>query len=128
MRYKTETLTKSQAQKQKKAIQAMAAQSYGSRSTIGPRQTAILADILSANVQGASCTIAKLLENHPVSYQVLHTALFCLQARGLVRTRKVRGRPYELTESGLAIALKVRMSNIAPGLGVVAVNVRNKKK
>ena len=106
----------------------MAAQSYGSRSTIGPRQTAILADILSANVQGASCTIAKLLENHPVSYQVLHTALFCLQARGLVRTRKVRGRPYELTASGFAIAMKVRMSNIAPGLGVVAVNVRNKKK
>jgi predicted transcriptional regulator len=128
MRYKTETLTTSQIQKQKKAIQALAANNYGSRSTIGARQTAILADILLANVQGASCTIAKLLENHPVTHQMLKRTMVCLQARGLVRTRKVRGRPYELTASGFAIAMKVRMSNIAPGLGVVAVNVRNKKK
>jgi hypothetical protein len=111
--------------KRAKMIKELAAQNYGSEKTIGPRQTAVIADILTFNLAGVSCTQERLSERHPVAN--LGTVLFTLRARGLIKTRPVRGRGFEVTATGFEIGMMVRNSNIPAGLGVVAVNVRKKK-
>jgi predicted transcriptional regulator len=112
--------------KRAKMIKELAAQNYGSEKTIGPRQTAVVADILTINLSGVSCTYARLKERHPVAN--LESVLFTLRARGLIKTRCARGKPYEVTAKGFEIGMMVRNSNIPAGLGVVAVNVRKKRK
>lgn len=111
--------------KRAKMIQKLAALNYGSERTIGPRQVAVLCDILQKNIVNINCTQKVLQKNHPNAS--LGTVLFTLQTRGLIKMRPVKGRGYELTASGFAIAVSVHNSKIADGLGVVATGIRKKK-
>jgi hypothetical protein len=111
--------------KRAKMIQKLAALSYGTERTCGPRQVAVLCDILQMNIRNINCTQKRLQSNHPNAS--LGTVLFTLQARGMIKMRPVKGRGYELTASGFQIAMKVHNSNIAAGLGIVATGVRCKK-
>jgi hypothetical protein len=111
--------------KRAKMIQALAALNYGSEKTIGPRQVAVICDILQMNIRNINCTQKRLQTNHPNAS--LATVLFTLQTRGLIKMRPVKGRGYEVTASGLDIAMSVHNSKISAGLGVVATGVRKKK-
>jgi len=118
-------MSRANVAKKNKMIDTMCAQKYGSERTIGPRQTAVIVDVLRMNILGLNCTRDRLLANHPVAS--IDMVLTTLRMRGLVKQRKVRGRGYEVTASGFEIGQFVLRSNIATGLGVVATNVRQKR-
>jgi hypothetical protein len=105
-------------------LNTLTRQNYGSQSTIGPRQVAILFDIYVANQQGINVTLDTLAMRHP------RTALdgdsfFALRARRLV---KGVGRGWTLTPAGMEVARLVNRSTAAPGLGFVAIGMPNKRK
>lgn len=111
--------------KRAKLIKALAQQSYNPEKTIGPRQTAVISDMLKMNIENIRCTEKELAKNHPASS--IGTVLFTLRLRGLIKHNPGRGRAYQLTAAGFQIAMSVHNSVIQPGLGVVAVGVRHKK-
>lgn len=99
-------------------------QKYGSMSTIGPRQVSILSDIHDMVSSGERATTDVLRFFHGRS--VIDGASFvALRMRGLVSGRS---NNLKLTASGLEVARNVVNSVVSPGLGLVAVNVSQKKK
>lgn len=105
-------------------LNTLCRQNYGSTSTIGPRQVAIIYDIFVMNQNGMNATLDTLALRHP------RTALdgdsfFALRARRLV---KGAGRGWTLTPAGLEVARLVNRSTAAPGLGFVAIGMPTKRK
>lgn len=99
-------------------------QKYGSMSTIGPRQVSILSDIHDMVSSGERATTDVLRFFHGRS-AIDGTSFVALRMRGLVSGRS---NNLKLTASGLEVARNVVNSVVSPGLGLVAVNVSQKKK
>ena len=99
-------------------------QKYGSMSTIGPRQVSMIADIYDMVSSGERATTAVLRFFHGRS-AIDGASFVALRMRGLVSGRADN---LKLTASGLEVARNVNKSVVAPGLGLVAVNVSQKKK
>ena len=95
----------------------LAGQNYASEHTIGPRQTAIMYDILRMNDAGMKVTRDTLALRHP-SHALNGNSFESLRARGLV---KGSGGGWMLTAAGRAVVRALDKSNAAAGLGFVAV-------
>lgn len=111
-----------------KKVHQLASNSYGSGTTIGPRQTAIIADIYTMISNGLRCGVNELSMRHPRASLkgTPHDRrwLAALRARGLVT-----GPAHDLRLSQIAyqVAAQVMRSTVAPGLGLVATQVPTKK-
>ena len=99
-------------------------QKYGSMSTIGPRQVSMIADIHDMVSNGERATTDVLRFFHGRS-AIDGASFVALRMRGLVSGR---ANNLKLTASGLEVARNVANSVVSPGLGLVAVNVSQKKK
>ena len=99
-------------------------QKYGSMSTIGPRQVSMIADIYDMVSSGERATTDVLRFFHGRS-TIDGASFVALRMRGLVSGRADN---LKLTASGLEVARNVVNSVVSPGLGLVAVNVSQKKK
>lgn len=100
------------------------AQKYGSKSTIGPRQVSMIADIHDMVSNGERATTDTLRFFHGRS-AIDGGSFVALRMRGLVSGR---ANNLKLTAQGLEIARNVINSVVSPGLGLVAVTVSQKKK
>ena len=107
----------------RKKIETLARQNYGSTSTCGPRQVAVVASIFLATSGGVRASVDALaLQGHRVYGR--NNVIFTLRARKLIK-----GHPsnLQLTPAGLEIARLVNRSTVAPGLGLVAIGVPSKR-
>lgn len=111
-----------------KKIHQLASNSYGSNTTIGPRQTAIIADIYVQTTAGLRCGVNELALRHPRASLKGNPHdrrwLAALRARGLVVGP---ANNLQLTPAAYQVAAQVMRSTIAPGLGVVAIQVPVKR-
>lgn len=87
---------------------------YGSGTTIGPRQCAILVDCARLESVGERMTLSYLRFRHPVSAP--GSALSALRARGLVKHQRDR---VILTSKGREIASSLLSCTTTPGVGLV---------
>ena len=119
------TQTKANAMSQQKSQKShnLRAQNYGSASTIGPRQVSILSDIYDMTSSGERATLDALRFFHP-AYAINGNSFLSLRARKLVKGNR---NNLQLTPAGLEIARCVQHTVIPMGLGLVAVNVAEKR-
>ena len=108
----------------RKKDRANRGQKDGSMSTIGPRQVSMIADIHDMVSNGERATTDVLRFFHGRS-AIDGASFVALRMRGLVSGR---ANNLKLTASGLEVARNVANSVVSPGLGLVAVNVSQKKK
>ena len=101
----------------------LAAQNYGSTTTIGARQTAMIAHIAEMTSLGSPVDLDTLRFLHGAS--ACKTSLEALRARRLVTggNRNIR-----LTKQGEWIGRLAAQSTVAAGLGLVAVKCPQKRK
>ena len=100
----------------------LAAQNYGSTTTIGARQTAMIAHIAEMTSLGSPVDLDTLRFLHGAS--ACKTSLEALRARRLVTggNRNIR-----LTKQGEWIGRLAAQSTVAAGLGLVAVKCPHKR-
>jgi hypothetical protein len=100
----------------------LAAQNYGSTTTIGARQTAMIAHIAEMTSLGSPVDLDTLRFLHGAS--ACKTSLEALRARRLVTggNRNIR-----LTKQGEWIGRLAAQSTVAAGLGLVAVKCPQKR-
>lgn len=101
--------------KQKK-LDTLAAQTYGSGTTIGPRQVSIIADIYLAHQMGLRANVEALAIRHPGAY--FESAIRKLRARKLVKGHRSNLR---LTPAAMNVGRNVDRSALVAGLGLVAI-------
>jgi hypothetical protein len=101
----------------------LAAQNYGSTTTIGARQTAMIAHIAEMTQLGSPVDLDTLRFLHGPA--ACRTSLEALRARRLVTggNRNIR-----LTKQGEWIGRLAAQSTVAAGLGLVAVKCPQKRK
>lgn len=106
-------------------LKTLAAQNYGSTSTIGPRQVSILYTIFVFAQAGIPCSVEGVKKTHPsVCSRSIESAFFTLRARRLITGK---GRGWTLTGKGEEVARLVSKSNVAAGLGLVAIGMPTKR-
>ena len=104
-------------------LNTLCRQNYGSQSTIGARQVAILFDIYTMNQAGINVTLDTLSLRHP-RQSLDGSSFLSLRARKLI---KGVGRGWTLTPAGLEVARLVNRSTAAAGLGFVAIGMPAKR-
>ena len=106
----------------RKKIEMLARQNYGSTTTCGPRQVAVLSDIAFALQNGLRPSVDLLRLRHPL--QGNDAVIASLRAR-----RLITGHPnnLKLTAAGLEIARCALRCTVAPGMGLVAVGAPRKR-
>jgi hypothetical protein len=106
----------------RKKIETLARQNYGSTTTCGPRQVAVIADIAFALQNGLRPSVDLLAMRHPLNARP--GILDSLRARQLVK-----GHPnnLQLTAAGLEIARCALRCTLAPGMGLVATGAPSKR-
>lgn len=117
-----ETMSNVNAAARRKKIEQLARQNYGSTSTCGPRQVAVIADIAFALQNGLRPSVDLLRLRHPL--QGNSTVIDSLRAR-----RLITGHPnnLKLTPAGLEIARSALRCTVAPGMGLVAIGAPSKR-
>ena len=104
------------------SYKTLAAQNYGSTTTIGPRQTAMIAHIAEMNSLGAPVDLDTL--------RFLHGSAACLTSLTALRARRLvtgSDRNIRLTKQGAWIGRLSQQANVPAGLGLVAVKCPSKK-
>jgi hypothetical protein len=100
----------------------LAAQNYGSTTTIGARQTAMIAHIAEMNSLGSPVDLDTLRFLHGPA--ACNTSLTALRARRLVTGSN---RNIRLTKQGAWIGRLAEQAKVPAGLGLVAVKCPSKR-
>lgn len=106
-----------------KKLNILRKQNYGSTSTIGARQVAIIADIGKVNAAGLRANFDMLSMHHP-DHALNGDSFFALRARKLVKGNRYS---LQLTPAGQEVFRLVSKSTVAAGLGLVAVGMPSKR-
>jgi hypothetical protein len=100
----------------------LAAQNYGSTTTIGARQTAMIAHIAEMTALGSPVDLDTLRFLHGPA--ACNSSLLALRARRLVTGSN---RNIRLTKQGAFVSRLVSQSQVAHGLGLVATKCPGKR-
>ena len=117
-----ETMSNVNTTARRKKIEMLARQNYGSTTTCGARQVAVIADIAFALQNGLRPSVDLLRLRHPL--QGNSSVIASLRAR-----RLISGHPnnLKLTPAGMEIARSALRCTVAPGMGLVAVGAPRKR-